>query len=267
MIAFFIDADNFSSPVWIDEAFISLEGCEGSVAIRRAYGSSESLKGLTDAMKLWAIKPILNLSLSKNTTDLCLAVDAMELACQTSGLKLVVIGSGDADFVPLVVRLREKGIRVFCISEKSKMAQDAIPAYDQVIYVGSSPVGQFDAIEAEKAVLTVKTSTDTPAKKVATKTTQTKAAGTTKPPPVKKVAAKKTAQTGEKITITQILDAVPKLKTGEWNQLREVAKPLHDGKLLGKSVPSTKLFKKYPNHFELRPVKQPSEVRFILPPQ
>ena len=39
MIAFLIDADNFSAPAWIDEAFQTIERNEGSISIRRAYGS------------------------------------------------------------------------------------------------------------------------------------------------------------------------------------------------------------------------------------
>lgn len=271
MIAFFIDADNLSSSAWVNEACKSIEMSEGSIAIRRAYGSIDNLKGLSEVMRFWAIKSVVNLSLLKNTTDISLAVDATELACQTAGLKLVVIGSGDADFVPLVVRLREKGIRVFCVSEKSKMAQDAIPAYDQIIYVGVSSGMQSDKVATERAILSATASSGTPAKKVPTKISQTKTTAPSKATLAKKVAAKKvtakkTTQGSEKITINQIVAAVPKLITGDWLRLGEVAKLLHDAKLLGKSATSTKLFKKYPHHFELKPDKQPSEVKFILPP-
>jgi uncharacterized LabA/DUF88 family protein len=137
MIAFLIDADNFSAPAWIDEAFKTLEQSEGAISIRRAYGSAENLKGLADTLRVWAIRPFVNLPLPKNTTDMSLAVDAMELACLAPRPKLIVVGSGDLDFVPLVVRLRERGIKVICITERSKMAQDAVRAYDQVIYVGA----------------------------------------------------------------------------------------------------------------------------------
>jgi hypothetical protein len=57
MIAFLIDADNFSSPAWIDEAFQTLERTEGSISIRRAYGSAENLKGLADTLRIWAVRP------------------------------------------------------------------------------------------------------------------------------------------------------------------------------------------------------------------
>jgi uncharacterized LabA/DUF88 family protein len=128
MIAFLIDADNLASPACIDEAFQTLERTEGLIAIRRAYGSAEKLKGLADTLRTWAIRPYVNLSLSKNTTDLSLAVDVMELACLTPRPKLIVIGSGDMDFVPLVVRLRERGIKVVPARSTVEMLQSPTKA-------------------------------------------------------------------------------------------------------------------------------------------
>ncbi len=269
MIAFLIDADNFSSPAWIDEAFQTLGRTEGSISIRRAYGSAENLKGLADTLRVWAIRPFVNLPLPKNTTDMSLGVDAMELACMAQTPKLIVIGSGDLDFVPLVVRLRERGIKVVCVTERSKMAQDAVPAYDQVIYVGGDQVDQPKVIEAKPmATAPVRLAT----KKAATKSPVVKTS-IPKPAAAKKAVAKKapakktTGAATDAVTVPKILAAVPNLKTGEWQPLGDVAKVLHDEKLLAKSATSTKLFKKFPQHFELMPEGKPNKVRFILSPQ
>lgn len=84
----------------------------------------------------------------------------------------------------------------------------------------------------------------------------------------KKVSAKKTMGTAtEAVTLSRILAAVPNLKAGQWQPLGDVAKVLHDEKLLAKSATSTKLFKKFPHHFELMPAGKPNQIRFILPPQ
>jgi len=270
MIAFLIDADNFSAPAWVDEAFQAIERTEGPVAIRRAYGSSENLKGLAEMLRIWAIRPFVNLPLPKNTTDMSLAVDAMELACFAPHPKLMVIASGDLDFVPLVVRLRERGIKVVCISERSRMAQDAVPAYDQVIYVGADQVVRSaDEVVRAKSV-TLATTHATP-KKTVPKTPTVKIAATNvvaaKKVPAKKAATKTTGATVETVKVPQILGAVPNLKAGQWQPLGDVAKVLHDEKLLAKSVASTKLFKKFPHHFELKPAGKPNQVRYILPPQ
>lgn len=271
MIAFLIDADNFSAPAWIDEAFQMLERTEGPIAIRRAYGSAENLKGLTDTLRTWAIRPFVNLPLPKNTTDMSLAVDAMELACLAPRPKLVVIGSGDLDFVPLVVRLRERGIKVVCVSERGKMAQDAMRAYDQVIYVGCDQSNRPALTEVAQVIPVAAASVRAAPKEIAVKSPASKAA-TPKPAAVKKAPAKKVAKktTGtatNAVTVPKILAAVPNLKAGQWQRLGDVAKLLHDEKLLAKSATSPKLFKKFPHHFELTPSGKPNQVRFILPPQ
>lgn len=269
MIAFLIDADNFSAPAWIDEAFQTIERTEGSISIRRAYGSAENLKGLADTLRVWAIRPFVNLPLPKNTTDMSLAVDAMELACLAPRPKLVVIGSGDLDFVPLVVRLRERGIKVVCVSERSKLAQDAVRAYDQVIYVGTDRVVRPAAVAAQAMLVSAAPARAAPKKATAkapvVKTTAPKPVAAKKAP-AKKVAKKTTGTATEEVTVPKILAAMPSLKTGQWQALGEVAKVLHDEKLLAKSATSTKLFKKFPHHFELVPTGKPNQVRFILPP-
>lgn len=270
MIVFLIDADNLSASAWVDEACHRLQADEGSIAVRRAYGSAENLRGLADVLRTWSIRPFVNLSLTKNTTDIALAVDAMELACQTPPPTVVVIGSGDADFMPLVVRLRERGIRMICVSERTKMAQEAAHAYDKVIFVGSDhgsigPQGTAPDAPAPVQVAIIVPAKKPPAKKVPAKKTVAPAA------PTKKVAAKKAATkqpaTPVKVTAQLILQAAPALKSGEWQPLGDVAKCLHDKKLLGKNAATTKLFNKLPHHFQLKPEKQPNQVRFILPPK
>ncbi|WP_186411630.1 NYN domain-containing protein [Candidatus Propionivibrio aalborgensis] len=263
MIALLIDADNFSSPAWINEAIQTLEMTCGDIAIRRAYGSAEKLKGLADVLRSRVIRPFVNLPLPKNTTDMSLAVDAMELACLTPRPKLIVIASGDLDFVPLVVRLRERGIRVVCVSERSKMAQDAIPAYDQIIYVGED---QVDSPVTGKAapvpVASIGTTPEKPVENIrAVKVTVPKAV-TGKRGPAKK-AAQKTTATKAVITPKQILAVLPSVQNGQWLPLGEVAKILHDKRLLAKSATSTKLFRKFPDHFELMPASKPNKVRVI----
>lgn len=257
MIVFLIDADNLSSSAWIEEACSSLEAAEGRIAVRRAYGSAENLKGLAQTMLAWAIRPFVNLSLSKNTTDVALAVDAMELACQTPKPTVIAIGSGDADFVPLVVRLRERGIRMVCVSERSKMASEATHAYDSVLFVGK-----------EQPTLQAKAASPAPAKKTLAKKVAVKKA-VAAAAPAKKVAARKAPATAKDtaqadVTLAQILAAAPALRTGQMQPLGDIVKQLHSAKLIGKNATSTKLFKKFPERFELTPVKQPNQVRYLL---
>lgn len=296
MNVFLIDADNLSASAWVDEAFRVLEESEGVMPVRRAYGSAENLKGLADVLRVWAVRPFVNLSLTKNTTDIALAVDAMEFACQTPAPKLVVIGSGDADFVPLVVRLRERGIRMVCVSERGKMGREAVSAYDRVILVGpeqalheaqlaastaesvlEAPVGRRAVAKktaAKKAPAAKALAAKTPAKKIAAKKVATKT------PPAKKAPARKpaaqevmpvvitadsAANQSHTVDVAAILLAVPALQAGPPQPLAAVAKALLDAKLRGKNMTATKLLKKFPQHFALLPPEKPRTVSYTPP--
>lgn len=269
MVVFLIDADNLSSPAWIDEACHRLEAAEGGLAVRRAYGSADNLRGLAEVLRDWAIRPFVNLSLSKNTTDVALAVDAMELACQTPTPTVLALGSGDADFVPLVVRLRERGIRTICVTERGKMAQEAAHAYDQVLLVGAEQGPK----PARSRAATARASEPAMPATVAKRPRSAKAPigkAVAEKDPVMQVAPKKTAAhpasgASARTTVAQILAAVPALRSGQFAALGEVTKSLHDAKLIGRNAGSTKLFSKYPDHFELAPAKQPNQVRYLRP--
>ncbi len=196
MNIFLIDADNLNSGAWIDEAFAVLAQTEGTFPVRRAYGSAENLKSLSDTLRAWAVRPFVNLALTKNTTDMALAVDAMELACQNPAPGLIVIGSGDADFTPLVVRLRERGIRVLCVSERSKMGREAVPAYDRVILVGPEHAPQDAAAADGRAGPARKSPAKTPRKTTTKKPTDSPVPAAAVPVmdvPAAKPAAKKAA--------------------------------------------------------------------------
>ncbi len=299
MNVFLIDADNLNSGAWVDEAFRILEASEGPLPVRRAYGSAENLKGLAEVLRVWAVRPFVNLSLTKNTTDIALAVDAMEFACQTPAPNTVVIGSGDADFVPLVVRLRERGIRMVCVSERGKMGREAVSAYDRVILVGPEQALHEAQVAADAAARGTESILDAPQgqRAVASKT------GAKKPPaakspalktPAKRVAAKKVAAKTSRATVAApahttptpeplaavadsalnpantldvaaILLALPALQTGQPQPLAAVAKALLDAKLRGKNMTATKLLKKFPQQFALLPPEKPRTVTYTAP--
>lgn len=301
MNVFLIDADNLNSGAWVDEAFRILESSEGPMPVRRAYGSAENLKGLAEALRNWAVRPFVNLSLSKNTTDIALAVDAMALACQTPRPATVVIGSGDADFVPLVVRLRELGIRMVCVSERGKMGREAVSAYDRVILVGQEQA-LFEAQQAgtpqAPTLGAVSALSQTKVARKAAKKSPPEKASVLKVP-VKRVAAKKAASPSTKAKkspvnsidaheakeapllgaltdragelpnppeVQAILLAMPALQTGQAQALAAVARVLLEAKLRGKNMTATRLLKKYPLHFSLLPTEKPRTVTYT-PPQ
>jgi hypothetical protein len=73
-----------------------------------------------------------NVSTGKNSTDIALAVDAIDLVISERP-DVVVLVSSDSDFAPLVIRLREKGCRVEGIGQEGKTADDSKLVYDRFV--------------------------------------------------------------------------------------------------------------------------------------
>jgi len=224
-----IDADNVSLDV-IEQAVPWVQKHYGGPHVRRAYCTAESAVKHQAAFKRLSIRPMVNLAAGKNSTDIALAVDAIDLAIAERP-QVVVIASSDSDFAPLVARLREKGCRVVGVGQDGKTGDETIGVYDD-----------YEVLAHRK------TTARAPAAKkttVARKAHPRKAAA---PPLPDKARA--------------ILDALPELSAGDTVELRVAAERLREAKLLSRSGSSTKLFGQYADLFELLPAKQPNHVKF-----
>lgn len=124
-----IDADNVSVDV-IRQGLERLLAQYGEVHVRRAYCTAESALKHQAIFKRLAIRPIVNLAAGKNSTDIALAVDAIDLVLALRP-RVVAIASSDSDFAPLVSRLREKGCRVVGIGQHGKTGDETIAVYDE----------------------------------------------------------------------------------------------------------------------------------------
>lgn len=113
-IALLIDADNVP-PSKIEEILDDLAGF-GETSIRRAYGNwtQTRLRGWAEKLHAQAIRPMqqYDYSKGKNASDMAMVVDAMALL-YTERPDAFAIASSDADFTPLVMHLREKGLHVY----------------------------------------------------------------------------------------------------------------------------------------------------------
>jgi ABC-type branched-subunit amino acid transport system substrate-binding protein len=228
-----IDADNVSLDV-IEQAVPWVHQHFGGPHVRRAYCTAESAVKHQAAFKRLGIRPMVNLAAGKNSTDIALAVDAIDLATSERP-EVVVIASSDSDFAPLVSRLREKGCRVVGVGQEGKTGDETIGVYDD-----------YEVLSHRKGTRAAPAAAPTkaPAKKRA----------------AKKAPAKKAAPAiPEKAQA--IFDALPALAAGETVELRVAAERLRDAQLLSKSGSSTKLFGQFPELFELRPEKQPNHVQ------
>lgn len=112
-MAVLIDADNSSASAI--EAILTQVATAGKANVRRAYGnwSKPELKGWKDRLHEFAIAPVqqFDLTKGKNASDIAMVIDAMDLlhAGDVEGYAIV---SSDADFTPLVMRLRQSGAEV-----------------------------------------------------------------------------------------------------------------------------------------------------------
>ncbi len=123
-----IDADNISVDV-MEQAVKLLLNQHGALHVRRAYCTAESAVKHQAIFKHLGIKPMVNLAAGKNSTDIALAVDAVDLVLAERP-DVVVIASSDSDFAPLVHRLREKGCVVRGIGQQGKVGDETQGVYD-----------------------------------------------------------------------------------------------------------------------------------------
>jgi len=263
-----IDADNVSADV-IQQAIELVLAQHGAIHVRRAYCTAESAVTHAKLFKSLSIRPIVNLSAGKNSNDIALAVDAIDLAIAERPA-LVVIVSSDSDFAPLVIRLREKGCRVEGIGQLGKTGEEAPQAYDQFVDLTHHKAAK-GPVRRGAAKTVAEPMADEPPRTAKTRAARgtssrgrAKAAQAAAPAlaPVAKAAPVRPAEPIQPADVVSILHVVPALRSGERLQLNSTVEPLRQAGLLSKSAASTKLFKKYPDWFELTPEKQPNKVQY-----
>jgi uncharacterized protein (TIGR00288 family) len=233
-----VDADNVSADV-IEQAVQRSLAEYGSVHVRRAYCNAETALKQQALFKRLSMRPMVNLSAGKNSTDIALAVDAIDLAVAERP-DIVVLVSSDSDFAPLVVRLREKGCRVCGIGQQGKTGEETVAVYDSFVDLQHHPASSNPAGAVPPAKRAVRA-----------------------PRRAKQAMAPRAPELPD--DVLRILDAVLELGLGNKVELNLAAERLRAAKLLGKSASSPKLFKKYPELFLLTPEKTPNKVQYIGP--
>ncbi|HEY1488696.1 MAG TPA: NYN domain-containing protein [Micromonosporaceae bacterium] len=110
----------------------------GRVVVRRAYADwsyfDEDRRMLTRShVELIDIPQRMGAS-RKNSADIKMAVDAMELAFERDYISTFVFGTGDSDFTPLVHKLRELNKRVIGVGVERSTSALLPPACDEFLY-------------------------------------------------------------------------------------------------------------------------------------
>ncbi|MGH2699350.1 MAG: NYN domain-containing protein [Actinomycetota bacterium] len=110
----------------------------GRVVTRRAYADwnlfAEHRQNLV-AQRIEMIEIPQRLGMvRKNAADIKLAVDALELALERGFITTFVIGSGDSDFTPLVLKLRELNKRVIGVGVEGSTSELLPGACDEFLF-------------------------------------------------------------------------------------------------------------------------------------
>ena len=117
----------------------------GRVIVKRAYGDWSAAGSKRDQLLELGIEPIqlFHASKSKNSSDIRLAIDAVDLLYQ-SPVETFVIVSSDSDFVSLVNRLRAAGKSVIGAGREETAPHSLVISCDRYFYLektGSRPQG------------------------------------------------------------------------------------------------------------------------------
>jgi len=261
-VAFLVDFDNVATDV-IEQALNAVFKDYGAAHIRRAYCNAEQALREQNFLKRLGLRAVVNLAIGKNSTDIALAADAMDLAI-TEKPDVIVLVSSDSDFAPLVLRLREKGAWLRGFGQHGKTGDGVIQIYDQFNELAHDS-GRSASKPAAKPAR--KAAAPKPAAKKAAPAKAAAPAPAPKPTPAPapKAAPAPTAVDANVAAareINAVLALLPKLADGQWHDLGSAAKALKEAGLLAKSAPATKLFRKHPQAFQLQPEKQPNQVRF-----
>lgn len=267
--ALLIDADNFHEPDQLRAIHSQFGQHAGKGFICHAHGDVKRLyeERLRPVWQELGARLMPCLPLNKNTADAGLMVDALVLHFQL-GVRRFGIASGDADFAPLSLQLRELGCEVTCFARKAIAFEAMVAYYDRVIRFDVIPA-QPEQVQAVSlpavAQATVKSSPEAQAvpvsrPPVAQPDRKPVAVENPKPP---KATAKLPAQNPKDVeAVRQILGALPKWLPQTVKQLNQMGSPLREAGIKKGNVPLHQLFRKYPSYFTVLPMSgQAKQVR------
>src|SRR6187399_1039374 len=110
---------------------------KGSIVVKKAYCDWERYKEFKAAMHEAAFElieiPHVRQS-GKNSADIRMVVDALDLCYTKAHVDAFVIVSGDSDFSPLVSKLRENNKTVIGVGVKKSTSDLLVAACDEFIY-------------------------------------------------------------------------------------------------------------------------------------
>jgi uncharacterized protein (TIGR00288 family) len=170
---------------------------KGKIIVKKAYASWERYKNAQRPLHEsgFELIEIPHVSYSgKNSADIRLVVDALDLCYMKSHVDLFVIVSGDSDFSPLVGKLRENNKTVIGMGVKNSTSELLVENCDEFIYYDDLI---HDRSKSARKPNAVRDSTDRPKDKVKDKDREKDKDELKAHPPAEAAPKKKTAPDAE----------------------------------------------------------------------
>lgn len=254
--ALLIDADNFHDAVQLRAAYEQFVQHTGKGAICHVHGADHILhkENLKSAWLGMAARLFPCLPLRKNTADAALVCDALMLHFR-HGVTRFGICSGDADFAPLALQLRELGCEVICFARMDIAFNNMTRFYDKVVRFDEVPEPSPATTRPGTAIEV--TGLPAPAPKLGIEKESLQKiqppSGKSRHQKCKPAASgvnKSTPPLVDKQAVKKILAALP----DDWapqtiRQLNRLGGPLRAASLSPSSKPLHQLFRKYPDFF------------------
>ncbi len=143
-IALFIDFENLVTNTGITASNFDLQPAldrlleKGKVIFRRAYCDWSRFKDAKSHLHEFGVELVdvpPSTRAGKNSADMRLVIDALELCYAREHINTFVIASGDSDFCPLAYKLRENDRFVIGLAVKEATSPFFVKACDEFIYL------------------------------------------------------------------------------------------------------------------------------------
>ncbi len=150
-IALFIDFENLVTNTGITPSSFDLQPSldrlleKGKVIFRRAYCDWSRFKEAKTHLHEFGVELVEvppSTRAGKNSADMRLVIDALELCYAREHIDTFVIASGDSDFVPLASKLRENDKYVIGIGVKQSTSPVFVKACDEFLYLKTEGGGR-----------------------------------------------------------------------------------------------------------------------------
>ena len=152
-IALFIDFENLVTNTGITSANFDLQPAldrlleKGKVIFRRAYCDWSRFKDAKSHLHEFGVELVdvpPSTRAGKNSADMRLVIDALELCYAREHINTFVIASGDSDFCPLAYKLRENDRFVIGLAVKEATSPFFVKACDEFLYLKGQGGGRSE---------------------------------------------------------------------------------------------------------------------------